>query len=126
MLISLLLHCPTPAPAKGRRFRYHTADETEESRGKAMKITGKIGFCAALLGSSLWPVYAAARAADPRKPAAGKTESKDDSAAKGAKDPSMSVEKATSPLDFTVKDIDGKDVPLSKYKGSVVMIVNVA
>jgi glutathione peroxidase len=31
-----------------------------------------------------------------------------------------------SPLDFTVKDIDGKDVNLADYKGKVVMIVNVA
>src|SRR5205085_4548377 len=31
-----------------------------------------------------------------------------------------------SPLDFTVKDIDGKDVNLSDYKGKVVMMVNVA
>lgn len=30
------------------------------------------------------------------------------------------------PLDFTVKDIDGNDVALSKYQGDVVMIVNVA
>ncbi len=29
-------------------------------------------------------------------------------------------------LNFTVKDIDGKDVALSKYQGKVVMIVNVA
>ena len=29
-------------------------------------------------------------------------------------------------LDFTVKDIDGKDVALSKYKGDVVLVVNVA
>jgi glutathione peroxidase len=28
--------------------------------------------------------------------------------------------------DFTVKDIDGKDVPLSTYKGKVLLIVNVA
>ncbi|KAH9798748.1 hypothetical protein WN943_000202 [Citrus x changshan-huyou] len=28
--------------------------------------------------------------------------------------------------DFTVKDIDGKDVPLSKFKGKVLLIVNVA
>ena len=28
--------------------------------------------------------------------------------------------------DFTVKDIDGKDVPLSQYKGKVLLIVNVA
>lgn len=32
----------------------------------------------------------------------------------------------TGPLDFTVKAIDGKDVDLSKYKGKVVLIVNVA
>ncbi len=31
-----------------------------------------------------------------------------------------------SPLDFTVKDMGGKDVPLSRYQGKVVMIVNVA
>ncbi len=31
-----------------------------------------------------------------------------------------------SPLDFTVKDIDGKTVHLDQYKGHVVLIVNVA
>lgn len=31
-----------------------------------------------------------------------------------------------SPLDQKVKDIDGKDVDLSQYKGKVVMLVNVA
>ena len=31
-----------------------------------------------------------------------------------------------SPLDFTVKDINGKDSDLRQYKGKVVMIVNVA
>ena len=30
------------------------------------------------------------------------------------------------PLQYTVKDIDGKDVDLAQYKGKVVMIVNVA
>lgn len=30
------------------------------------------------------------------------------------------------PLAYTVKNIDGKDVPLSKYKGQVVLIVNTA
>ncbi|MGD9720432.1 MAG: glutathione peroxidase [Pirellulales bacterium] len=30
------------------------------------------------------------------------------------------------PLDFKMKSIDGKDVDLSKYKGDVVLIVNVA
>src|SRR5215469_13450747 len=34
--------------------------------------------------------------------------------------------KPASPLDFTVQDINGKDVNLSQYKGKVVMIVNVA
>jgi glutathione peroxidase len=34
--------------------------------------------------------------------------------------------KAGSVLDFKVKDIDGKDVELSKYKGKVLLIVNVA
>ena len=33
---------------------------------------------------------------------------------------------AASPLDFTVTDIDGKDVKLADYKGKVVLIVNVA
>nr|CAA9265010.1 Glutathione peroxidase @ Thioredoxin peroxidase [uncultured Armatimonadetes bacterium] len=33
---------------------------------------------------------------------------------------------AKGPLGFTVKNIDGKDVPLSRYKGNVVMIVNTA
>lgn len=34
---------------------------------------------------------------------------------------------AAKPIyDFTVKDIDGKEVSLAKYKGDVVMIVNVA
>ncbi|HUI10015.1 MAG TPA: glutathione peroxidase [Bacteroidota bacterium] len=32
----------------------------------------------------------------------------------------------TSVLSFTMKDIDGTDVPLSKYKGKVILIVNVA
>jgi len=33
---------------------------------------------------------------------------------------------AKSVLDFSVKDIDGKDVDLKKYKGKVVLMVNVA
>jgi glutathione peroxidase len=42
-------------------------------------------------------------------------------------EPSAKAEKApASPLDFTVKDIDGKDVNLADYKGKVVMVVNVA
>jgi len=34
--------------------------------------------------------------------------------------------KAKSVLDFTMKDIDGKDVRLKKYKGDVLLIVNTA
>src|SRR5438874_2798357 len=34
--------------------------------------------------------------------------------------------KVTSPLDFKVKAIDGKELDLAKYKGKVVLIVNVA
>ena len=37
-----------------------------------------------------------------------------------------SATQPASPLDFTVKDIDGKDVTLSAYRGKVIMIVNVA
>ncbi|HEY7117767.1 MAG TPA: glutathione peroxidase [Tepidisphaeraceae bacterium] len=36
------------------------------------------------------------------------------------------ADKAAGPLQFKVKDIDGKDVDLSQYKGKVVLIVNVA
>jgi len=31
-----------------------------------------------------------------------------------------------SVLDFTVKDIDGKEVSLKQYKGDVLLVVNVA
>ena len=34
--------------------------------------------------------------------------------------------KAATPLDFTMKSIDGKPVDLAKYKGKVVLFVNVA
>ena len=49
-----------------------------------------------------------------------------------AEDPSKSTaEKAAdsaakSIYDITVKDIDGKDVAMSKYKGDVLLIVNTA
>lgn len=33
---------------------------------------------------------------------------------------------ASSPLDFTLRDIDGNEVALSKFKGKVVLLVNVA
>src|SRR5437660_10301804 len=41
------------------------------------------------------------------------------------KDPSNTPAQK-GPLDFSVKDIDGKDVKLSDYKGKVVLMVNVA
>jgi glutathione peroxidase len=56
-------------------------------------------------------------------------------AAPAAKDPAPAAQPAkaaekpvakTGPLDLTVKDIDGKDADLSRYKGSVVLVVNVA
>jgi glutathione peroxidase len=45
---------------------------------------------------------------------------------KAAQDDKSDGPTAKSVYDFTVKDIDGKDVRLSKYKGDVLMIVNVA
>jgi glutathione peroxidase len=36
------------------------------------------------------------------------------------------AETAKSPLEFVMKDIDGDDVPLSRYRGQVLLIVNVA
>jgi glutathione peroxidase len=41
-------------------------------------------------------------------------------------DPTVQPASGASVLDFKVKDIDGKDVGLSQYKGKVVLIVNVA
>lgn len=38
----------------------------------------------------------------------------------------VTAETAKSVLDFTMKDIDGRDVPLAKYRGKVLLIVNVA
>lgn len=48
--------------------------------------------------------------------------------AKPAADAAKSEAGKTGPyvLDYTMKDIDGKDQPLSQYKGKVVLIVNVA
>ncbi len=40
--------------------------------------------------------------------------------------PQASPKKPTSVLDFTVKDIDGKDVPLAKFQGKVLLLVNTA
>lgn len=46
--------------------------------------------------------------------------------AQTATQPAVTARTATSPLDFTMQDIDGHDVPLSRYRGQVVLIVNVA
>ncbi len=43
-----------------------------------------------------------------------------------AADADPSASPAANVLNFTMKDIDGKDVDLSKFKGSVIMMVNVA
>jgi glutathione peroxidase len=40
--------------------------------------------------------------------------------------PQAPTKKPSSVLDFTVKDIDGKDVSLAKYQGKVLLIVNTA
>ena len=34
--------------------------------------------------------------------------------------------KGDTPYDFSVKDIDGKEIDLSKYRGNVILVVNVA
>ena len=39
---------------------------------------------------------------------------------------SAAADAKSGPLQFTMKDIDGKDVDLAQYKGKVVLIVNVA
>jgi glutathione peroxidase len=41
-------------------------------------------------------------------------------------DSSPAATQPASVLDFTLKDIDGHDAPLSQYKGKVLLIVNVA
>lgn len=43
-----------------------------------------------------------------------------------AKKPKGEEPMAKSIYEFTVKDIDGKEVSLAKYKGDVCLIVNVA
>jgi glutathione peroxidase len=40
--------------------------------------------------------------------------------------PAVAEDKAAGPLNFTLKDIKGNPVELSKYKGKVVLLVNVA
>lgn len=70
--------------------------------------------------------------ADPPKPADTKTDAKpadtkgDAKPAAGAAGKAVTAADAKSVLDFTVNSIDGKETPLSKYKGKVLLIVNVA
>lgn len=78
-----------------------------------MKRMWIAGLCAALVSSAF------AQEKQPVKPGEKPAQAKPDDK-KGAE------VAAKSPLDFKVKDIDGKDVDLSQYKGKVVMIVNVA
>ena len=40
--------------------------------------------------------------------------------------PSTTGDQRQSIFDFTMKDIDGKEVPLSRFKGKVIMLVNTA
>lgn len=78
-----------------------------------------------------------AKSADSATPAAKKKTDKADKAtkaerkekrkAKREKEKSdVNATEKTSPLQFTMTDIDGQEVDLAKYKGKVVMIVNVA
>ena len=41
-------------------------------------------------------------------------------------DKTASSAKAQSIYDFTVKDIDGKDVKLDRYRGDVLVVINTA
>lgn len=63
------------------------------------------------------------------RPAAGRDAKPESGQADGGEDGKSAPAGATaatakSVLDFTMKDIDGADVPLSKYKGRVLLIVN--
>jgi glutathione peroxidase len=74
----------------------------------------------ALFGSvAALAITTAALAAGPKE----KNKVKDPTTAPPAK---ADASTPASPLEFTVKDIDGKDQNLASYKGKVVMMVNVA
>lgn len=75
-----------------------------------------------VLAASLGVAAGALALAQESKPAAPT----DDRKAAAAPAAGVSAESARSPLDFTMKDIDGRDVALSKYRGKVVLLVNVA
>ncbi len=48
------------------------------------------------------------------------------SAAEDGEKKVVNYKEAKSPLDFTMTNIEGEEVPLSKYKGKVILMVNVA
>ncbi len=74
---------------------------------RTVAVTSVLGLCVALsLAQNQGDPAGAGNAADPK--------------------PNVTAETATSPLNFTMKSIDDKEVPLSKYKGDVLLIVNVA
>ncbi|MGH7144903.1 MAG: glutathione peroxidase [Planctomycetota bacterium] len=66
----------------------------------------------------------AATPATPATPAATPTATPAPTALSG--ESTMPATKPTGVLSFTVKDIDGQDVALDKYRGDVLLIVNVA
>lgn len=80
--------------------------------------------------------FQAAVADDPKTPAKeepgkhepAQGEKKDAAGGPATTQPARTVtaETAKSPLDFTMTDIDGRPVDLAKYKGQVLLIVNVA
>lgn len=74
------------------------------------------------IGCAGLALAAFAQEKQPAKPAEKPAQAKPDDK-KGA---DVSATTARSPLEFKVKSIDGADVDLGKYKGKVVMIVNVA
>ncbi len=73
-----------------------------------------LGLCITFTGTSL------AQQTGGVKPAPGDTKADEKHGA------AVTAATAKSPLDFTMKDIDDKDVALSKYRGKVVLLVNVA
>lgn len=82
----------------------------------------------AVVGVSAAFAQEKSKPAEPAKPEHRKPEAKAGSTdgAKEHKQAEARSGEAKSPLDFEMKDIDGKDVKLSDYKGKVVLIVNVA
>lgn len=85
-----------------------------------MRRTATVSLLIGLLAAATTNAQDATRPAEPKQSAESKQP--DD---KTEKKP-VTAETARSALDFTVTDIDGKEIALSKYRGKVVMIVNVA